>query len=164
MIRFREASVVPPWEPRCVRTTLGAWLINPGEHPQHVERLAAYWADVMGGPPEYSNACGDHSFVLQLHAGNGDITDLARRFVVCFVVAADDAGLPNDPDFRVALRAYLEWAVLPRWSWDGLATSRRRTCTTSPAVTTRRERPPAGGHFRGAGSSPASLRCLARWL
>ncbi len=27
---------------------------HPGQHPQHVERLAAYWAEVMGGPPLYS--------------------------------------------------------------------------------------------------------------
>jgi hemoglobin len=114
---------------------------HPGQHPQHVERLAAYWAEVMGGPPEYSSNCGDHSFVLQLHAGNGDMTDLGRRFVACFVAAADDAGLPDDREFRAALRAYMEWAVseilgfgpadavvpenlpLPRWSWDGLATT-----------------------------------------
>ena len=46
-----------------------------------------------------------------MHAGNGDITDLGRRFVRCFVAAADDAQLPADPAFREALRAYMEWAV-----------------------------------------------------
>lgn len=112
---------------------------HPGQHPQHVERLAAYWAEVLGGPPSYSASCGDHSFVLQMHAGNGDMTDLGRRFVDCFVGAMDDAGLPADPEFRAAMRAYMEWAVadvlvwspedsivpagapMPRWSWDGLA-------------------------------------------
>ncbi|HET7720266.1 MAG TPA: group II truncated hemoglobin [Acidimicrobiales bacterium] len=112
---------------------------HPDQHPQHVERLAAYWAEVMGGPARYSTGCGDHSSVLQLHAGNGDITDLGRRFVACFVAAADDAGLPDDPEFRGALRAYMNWAVaevlaygdrdasvphglsMPRWNWDGLA-------------------------------------------
>ena len=111
---------------------------HPDQHPQHVERLAAYWAEVMGGPPAYSGTCGDHSAVLQMHAGNGDLTDLGRRFVDCFVGAADDAGLPEDPEFRTALRAYMTWAVdevlaygprdatvplglpMPRWSWDGL--------------------------------------------
>ena len=112
---------------------------HPGQQPQHVERLAAYWAEIMGGPPDYSNSYGDHSFVLRLHAGNGDMTDLGRRFVACFIAAADDAGLPDDAEFRASLRAYMEWAVkeilalgpadavvpvnlpLPRWSWDGLA-------------------------------------------
>ena len=103
-----------------------------------MERLAAYWAEVMGGPPTYSTSCGDDSFMLQMHAGNGDMTDLGRRFVACFVAAADDAGLPEEPAFRAALAAYMTWAVaeilvlgppdtivpedlkLPRWSWDGL--------------------------------------------
>ena len=113
---------------------------HPDQHPQHVERLAAYWAEVMGGPHRYSGSCGDHSGVLQMHAGNGDLTDLGRRFVDCFVRAADDAGLPADPGFRGALRSYMEWAVaevlsypdpgvevpagmsMPNWSWDGLQT------------------------------------------
>jgi len=107
-------------------------------NPEHVQRLAAYWAEVMGGPPRYSALPADQSFVLHLHSGNGDITDLGRRFVTCFVDAADDAGLPADPEFRAALRAYMEWAVadvlaysaegsvvpaglpMPHWSWDGL--------------------------------------------
>ncbi len=111
---------------------------HPGQHPQHVERLAAYWAEVLGGPPRYSGECGDQSSLLHLHAGNGDMHDLGRRFTDCFVRAADDAGLPADPEFRAALRSYMEWAVarfiaypsaedqvpaglpIPHWSWDGL--------------------------------------------
>lgn len=110
---------------------------GPGQHPQHVERLAAYWAEVMGGPARYSQSCGDHPGVLHLHAGNGDMSDLGRRFVACFVQAADDAHLPDDSRFRAALRAYMESAVeevlsysstdatvprtvpMPLWTWDG---------------------------------------------
>ena len=106
-------------------------------HPQHVQRLAAYWAEVMGGPPRYSTIPADQSFLLHLHSGNGDMGDLGQRFLECFVAAADDAGLPDDPEFRAALRAYMTWAVddvlaysaegsavppgvpLPRWSWEG---------------------------------------------
>jgi hemoglobin len=106
--------------------------------PEHVSRLGAYWAEVMGGPPRYSQELGDQSGLLRMHSGNGDVSDLGRRFVTCFVAALDDAGLPDDPEFRAALRAYMEWAVddvlafpavdavvptdraVPRWSWDGL--------------------------------------------
>ena len=111
---------------------------HPDQHPAHVERLAAYWAEVMGGAAEYSRLCGDQSHLQVMHSGNGDISDLGRRFVECFVLAADDAGLPDDPEFRAALRAYMQWAVddvlayspegstvpaglpIPHWSWDGL--------------------------------------------
>ena len=86
----------------------------------------------------------DQTSMLRLHAGNGPgMLDLGRRFVDCFTEAADDAGLPEDPEFRAALRAYMEWATsvvdayadpdavvpeglrMPRWGWDGLVTDGR---------------------------------------
>jgi hemoglobin len=114
---------------------------HAGQHPQHVERLAAYWAEVLGGPPTFSSTCGNESHVLALHCGNGDLGDLPQRFFDCFVAALDDAGLPDDPAFRAALHAYMRWAVdnvvgysavgtvvperlpLPRWDWNGLRSS-----------------------------------------
>jgi hemoglobin len=111
---------------------------HPDQHPEHVQRLAAYWAEALGGPPRFSTECGSHASVVRMHCGNGDLSDLNRRFLACFVRAMDDAGLPDDPEFRSALRAYLEWAIdeisgrpdsapqvpagapVPRWSWDGL--------------------------------------------
>ena len=116
-------------------------LNHPFSHqgnPRHVERLAAYWAEAFGGPPRYSESCGGHSAMLGIHAGTGAGDDFGPRFVACFVQAADDAGLPDDPAFRAGLRAYMEWAVgevlpysphgsrvparlpVPRWGWDGL--------------------------------------------
>jgi hemoglobin len=107
-------------------------------NPEHVQRLADHWAEVLGGPPRYTERAVDQSALQRMHAGNGDMTDLGRRFVECFVAAADDAGLPADPEFRAALRAYMQWAVadvltysaadavvpgglpMPQWSWDGL--------------------------------------------
>jgi hemoglobin len=111
---------------------------HPG-HPDHIARLAGYWAEVFGGPPAYSQSCGGHPAMLEVHARQGAGTDLGERFVACFVAAADDAGLPADPELRAALRSYMEWAVaevlaysppeasvpadlpVPHWSWDGPA-------------------------------------------
>jgi hemoglobin len=111
---------------------------HPNQDPHHIERLAAYLAEVMGGPSTFSDVYADQSAMLRMHAGNGDMTDLGRRFVDCFAAAADDAHLPVDADFRLALREYMQWAVeevlqypddpstvpaglpMPRWSWDGL--------------------------------------------
>jgi len=108
-----------------------------GVSPQHVERLAAYWAEVFGGPARYSESHGGHSTMLEIHAGQGAGDDFGPRFVACFMQAADDAGLPDDPEFRAGIRAYMEWAVgevvsyaphgsqvpaslpVPRWSWNG---------------------------------------------
>jgi len=77
--------------------------------------------------------------MISIHASQGAHGDIGDRFVACFVQAADDASLPNDPEFRTALRSYMEWAVaevmsyspigskvpsgltMPSWSWDGLS-------------------------------------------
>jgi hemoglobin len=109
-------------------------------HPQHVERLGNYWAEVFGGPPHYSAASEGQSAMLSIHSGMDADDDLGERFTRCFVQAAEDAGLPNDPEFRQALRHYMEWATadvhtynakgslvpadmeIPHWSWDGLVT------------------------------------------
>ncbi|CAA9323264.1 MAG: hypothetical protein-similar to truncated hemoglobins [uncultured Friedmanniella sp.] len=125
-----------------VRCLADPELNHPFSHgdlnPEHIERLGAYWAEVLGGPPTYSTRYSNQETMLRLHSGNGDMTDLGRRFVECFVAAADDAGLPADPALRGALRAYMEWAVddllsheepddvpagvsMPHWTWDGLA-------------------------------------------
>jgi hemoglobin len=110
---------------------------HPGQHPLHVQRLAAYLAETMGGPPVYSRECGDQSGLVLLHSGNGDMSDLGRRFADCFMQAAEDAGWPDDAGFRAAIRSYIESQVddvalshpddtdipadlpVPHWSWDG---------------------------------------------
>ena len=124
---------------RCLADPVLEHPFSHGVNPQHVERLAAYWAEVFGGPPRFSESMGGHSAMLGIHAGQGSEPDLGERFVACFVAAADDAGLPADPDLRACLRAYMEWAVaaviaysppdranvppglaVPRWGWNGL--------------------------------------------
>ena len=109
---------------------------HPDQHPQHVERLAAYWAQVLGGPSTFSAGDGSETAVLRMHSGNGDMSDLGRRFVACFDGAMDDVPLPADPVFRRAMHDYMVWAVdrvlahedracipdhlpMPRWGWDG---------------------------------------------
>jgi hemoglobin len=126
---------------RCMRDPVLSHPFEHGTHPDHVARLGYYWAEVFGGPPRYSQTQGDaaHSVMLEMHARQGAGSDLGERFVTCFIQAADDAGLPDDPEFRASLRSYMEWAVgevmtysphdaqvpaglaVPRWSWDGPA-------------------------------------------
>jgi len=107
-------------------------------NPRHVEALGEYWAEVFGGPPRYAEAGSSHSAMLALHAGQGAGSAFGDRFAACFALAIDDAGLPDDPELRAALRAYMAWAVdevvalsprgsvvapnlsTPRWGWQGL--------------------------------------------
>lgn len=92
---------------------------HPTVSPDHVERLAAYLTEVMGGPARYAELGADHSSMLALHAGNGDVTELGERFVACFVAAADDAGLPGDYALRAALAAAIAQAVAEVVSYPG---------------------------------------------
>jgi hemoglobin len=115
---------------------------HPG-HPQHLEHLAAYFAEVFGGPTIYSDTLGGHPAMLSIHASSGANDDLPTRFAHCFIVAMDDAGLPNDPQLRQVMSDYIVWATsevhsysprgsvvptdhaFPHWSWDGLVTPPR---------------------------------------
>ena len=109
-----------------------------GFHPQHTDRLAAYWAEALGGPALYSTQFGDETRVVRMHSGNGEHADMDARAIACFDEALVDAGLAGDERLRRALHDYFAWATagpmarypgsaddvppglrIPRWSWDG---------------------------------------------
>jgi len=49
------------WHRRVMVDEVVANAFSHGLHPQHVERLAAYWAEALGGPATYSNSYGDET-------------------------------------------------------------------------------------------------------
>jgi hemoglobin len=104
------------------------------------ERLAAYWAEALGGPSGYTARYGDESSVVRIHSGNGVHEEMDRRAIACFEDALQDVGLTSDPRLAGALRDYFAWVTttsmagypvspddvpagltLPRWSWEGRA-------------------------------------------
>jgi hemoglobin len=125
------------WHARCLADPVVSHAFSHGYHPQHIERLAAYWAEALGGPAGYSGSMGDESRVVRMHSGNGEHLEMDERAQTCFAQALDDAGLPGDPRLRSTLKAYFRWATeamaayprsaddvpaglpLARWSWDG---------------------------------------------
>ena len=126
------------WHRRCLADPVVSHAFShPGQHPQHLERLAAYWAEALGGPARYTDAMADHSHVLRLHSGNGEHPEMDQRANRCFAQALDDADIPADAELRATLRNYFAWATaematypdsaedvppglsLPHWSWDG---------------------------------------------
>lgn len=116
-------------------------LEHPFSHtgnPDHVQRLADYWGEVLGGPPVFSARYGGHERMLRIHANQGAEADLGDRFVACFVAAMDSTGIPQA--VREPLTAYMRWATdevmsyspreavvptgltMPHWDRDGLVT------------------------------------------
>ncbi len=58
-------------------------LNHPFSHhvsPGHIEHLAAYWAEVFGGPRRYSESLGGHSGMLSIHAGEDAPDEMGDRF------------------------------------------------------------------------------------
>jgi hemoglobin len=110
-----------------------------GYHPQHTERLAAYWAEALGGPTTYSDRFGNETSVVRIHSGNGPHEEMDLRAIACFEQALVDVGLDRDERLRRVLYDYFAWAttttmsrypdsidevpdglLIPRWSWNGL--------------------------------------------
>jgi hemoglobin len=125
------------WHARCLADPMVSHAFSHGYHPHHTERLAAYWAEALGGPPAYSDSMGGESHVIRMHAGNGEHHEMDERAQTCFAQALDDAAIPDDPRLRSTLTAYFRWATermssypesadgvpnnltIARWSWDG---------------------------------------------
>jgi len=102
--------------------------------PEHRANVTAWWSEVFGGPPRYTDL-GGYERMVGKHRDLGITAEQRFRFVSLFSLAADDADLPDDPEFRSALVAYLEWgtrlalgnsqpganvfphAPVPRWGW-----------------------------------------------
>jgi hemoglobin len=124
------------WHERCLADPVAAHPFSHGVHDQHLERLAAYWGEALGGPPAYTEAMGDEATVLRMHAGNGEHHDLDERAVACFAAALGDAGYTGE--LRDVLYDYFAWSTtrmgehpdtpdtvpddvpLPHWSWTGV--------------------------------------------
>jgi hemoglobin len=133
MRRLAEA-----WHRRVMADEVVSHAFSHGFHPQHVERLAAYWAEALGGPSAYSDSYGDETTVVKIHSGNGEHCEMDCRAIACFDQALADVGLANDGALRQVLHDYFTWATtttmsryestddvpndlrIPRWSWDGL--------------------------------------------
>lgn len=105
----------------------------PADHPQHV----AWWlGEVFGGPKLYTGHGGGHLHMMTHHLHRHLTEQQRQRWAALMAAAADEAGLPTDPEFRSAFVAYIEWgtrialavsqagvtlptedAPMPGWGW-----------------------------------------------
>ena len=102
------------------------------DHPAHV---AAFLAEVLGGPAGYSARHGGHPHMIRQHLDRHLQQAQRARWVFLLLATADELGMPDDPEFRSSLVGYLEWgsrlavinsqpgvivgvhAPMPRWGW-----------------------------------------------
>jgi hemoglobin len=127
------------WHERVLADEVVEHAFSHGFRDDHVERLAAYWAEALGGPPAYSTKYGDETSVVRMHSGNGVHVEMDRRAIACFDQALEDVGFSAEGRLRHALHDYFAWATtttmaryhesvddvpvglaIPSWSWEGL--------------------------------------------
>lgn len=126
------------WHKQVLADEIVAHAFSHGFHPQHTERLAAYWGEAWGGPLTYSQQYGNESSVVRMHSGNGVHEEMDHRAINCFDRAMADIGL-TDPLLLRVLHDYFVWTTtttmaaypedaddvpnelrIPHWSWNGL--------------------------------------------
>jgi hemoglobin len=102
---------------------------------EHREHVIAWWCEVFGGAARYTDELGGYDHMVDKHRDLQITPEQRFRFAALMSRAADDAGLPDDPEFRSAFVAYVEWgtrlalhnsqpgadvvahAPVPRWGW-----------------------------------------------
>jgi CDGSH-type Zn-finger protein len=106
-----------------------------GMSPDHPQRVAKWLGEVFCGPKDYSEQYGGYPRMISQHIGKGLTEEKRARWVALILQSAQEAGLPNDPEFRAAFSSYIEWGSrlalensqpgarppeqmpMPRWDW-----------------------------------------------
>ena len=120
---------------RVERDELLAPLFPGGVSENHRSKVTDWWVEVFGGAATYTASHGGYPAMLAHHRDLAITADQRFRFASLMSLAADDAGLPADPEFRAAFVGYVEWgtrlalhnsqpgadvvqdAPVPRWGW-----------------------------------------------
>ena len=102
---------------------------------QHREHVAIWLGEVFRGHSRYTDELGGYPAMLGHHLGLALTEEQRSRWAALIAQSADPAGLPDDPEFRSAFVAYIEWgtrialsnsqpgaepppeAPVPRWGW-----------------------------------------------
>ena len=110
----------------------------PNRQHHHVDHLTLFTAESFGGPDRFTRELGfDH--LIEVHRDLKISEEQRQRFARLYMEALDEAGLPDDPPFREAVRAHIEFGSrvaqqnshakadddlhplreVPRWGWPG---------------------------------------------
>jgi hemoglobin len=103
---------------------------------RHPKFVAQFIGEVFGGPTDYSALRGGHAHMIRQHLQRHLQEPMRRRWIELLVDAADQTGLPDDPEFRSAFLGYVEWGSrlavinsqphadtsqieqpMPKWGW-----------------------------------------------
>jgi hemoglobin len=106
--------------------------------PEHVDHLTAFTAESFGGPDRFTTELG-FAHLINVHRHLRITEEQRRRFVQLYMAALAASGLPDDEEFREAIRSHVEFGSkvamqnshaetedqlhplreVPRWTWPG---------------------------------------------
>jgi hemoglobin len=106
--------------------------------PEHVDHLTAFTAESFGGPDRFTRELG-FAHLIDVHRHLQITEEQRNRFVKLYMAAFDASGLPDDEEFREAIRSHVEFGStvamqnshaetedqlhplrdVPRWTWPG---------------------------------------------
>jgi hemoglobin len=131
--RFR--ALIDAFYDRVEQDDLLSPLFPGGVHEAHRAHVTSWWVEVFGGAADYTEQQGGYATMLEHHRDLGITAEQRFRFATLMSHAADDAELPDDPEFRAAFVGYVEWgtrlalhnsqpgahvalqAPVPHWGW-----------------------------------------------
>jgi hemoglobin len=105
--------------------------------PTHVDHLTWFTAESFGGPDRFTREKG-FQYMIDVHRHLQITEEQRERFVELYVAAMDAADMPDDEDFREAVRSHVEFGSkvamqnslaetdedlhplreVPRWTWS----------------------------------------------
>jgi hemoglobin len=105
--------------------------------PQHVDHLTGFTAESFGGPDRFTRELG-FAHLIDVHRHLRITEEQRQRFVELYMAAIEAVDLPDDQDFREAVRSHVEFGSkvamqnslaetdeelhplreVPRWTWS----------------------------------------------
>ena len=106
--------------------------------PEHVDHLTAFTAESFGGPDAFTRELG-FAHLINVHRHLQITEEQRQRFVQLYMAALDATDLPDNEEFREAIRSHVEFGSkvamqnshaetedqlhplreVPRWTWSG---------------------------------------------
>ena len=106
--------------------------------PEHVDHLTAFTAESFGGPDAFTRELG-FAHLINVHRHLQITEEQRERFVQLYMAALDASDLPDNEEFREAIRSHVEFGSkvamqnshaetedqlhplreVPRWTWSG---------------------------------------------
>ena len=116
---------------RVERDDLLSVLFPGGVGEEHRANVVLWWSEVLGGPADYTDQLGGYSRMLAHHRDLRITPEQRFRFAATMSRAADDAALPDDPEFRRGVCQLRRMGNPPRHAQLAAERRCRRACAST---------------------------------